>query len=448
MKFLKFLWLSLTMILILIACSDNDKNEVLDKHDPNKEIMISGFFPDSGYIASQVIIEGSNFGSDTSQVRLYFNEKRATIINAQGNKLYALTPRLPGDTCTLKLVIGQKEAIADQEFRYKTQMNVSTIAGSRGANDGHFLEGSLATAAFGNIRGTVADSYGNIFVSMYGTGTPGVARVDTKGNAVTWVTDASNYIEAWNSPTKNPVSNVIYFPSNTGAMVLELNPLNLWTPRIRNIKAPSKEQIEGGMYDADPLDFNRMHSLAYNPADGKLYTRTYQGGIGRIEPVTYVGEILGGKGAILDRIIDVDSYVAIDHNDPDWLYISYFQKNCIRRVNIKTFEWEDYVGMETGAGSWRDGVGKDAEFNQPRCIIFDNESNMYIADMGNQCIRKVTKEKVVSTITGIPQSWGTADGPPELAQFDNPFGIDIDHEGNIYIGEAANNRMIRKLTME
>lgn len=447
MKLIKKLWLLAAIIAVNIACSDSDDERVIENYDPNKEVIIKNFFPDSGGIATKMIIEGVNFGSDTSKIDVRFNEKKAAVITAQGDKMYVLAPKLPGDTCVIKVRIGDQEVTADKEFRYLTQMTVSTVAGSNGANGGKFLEGSLATAAFGNIRGTAADKYGNVFLSMYVSGgSIGVCRVDIPNNQVTWVSDIIGNGVAWNSPAVHSETQAIWFPSNSGQMVLVLDPLNLWMPRAYTIKRPSAEQIEQGMVDFNIADIGTMHSLAYNPKDNKFYTRCYNGRFLSIDAETFTGQILGNK--VLDDNISVDSYAGIDPTDGEWLYFSYYQRHFVRRLNLKTLEFENYAGTRSQVGSWRDGIGDDAEFKNPRCIIFDSEGSLYVADMGNHCIRKVTKERVVSTVTGKPGSTGTTDGSPDKALFNNPFGIGVDHEGNVYIGEAAPNRMLRKLTME
>ena len=83
---------------------------------------------------------------------------------------------------------------------------------------------------------------------------------------------------------------------------------------------------------------------------------------------------------------------------------------------------------------------------------FDNigeseEENLYIADSGNHCIRKVTPEGVVSTVIGNPNTSGYKDGTPEIALFTEPWGLAIDSEGTIYIGDK-DNRCVRKLSIE
>ena len=72
---------------------------------------------------------------------------------------------------------------------------------------------------------------------------------------------------------------------------------------------------------------------------------------------------------------------------------------------------------------------------------------MYIADTENHVIRKVTPDGKVSTVIGQAGEAGYRDGSPETALFDNPYGVCINKEGIIYIGDF-NNQCIRRLAIE
>jgi sugar lactone lactonase YvrE len=91
------------------------------------------------------------------------------------------------------------------------------------------------------------------------------------------------------------------------------------------------------------------------------------------------------------------------------------------------------------------GPANNARFNQPRAVATDNDGNLYIADMRNHVIRKVTNG-VVNTVAGNGTA-GTAGagGPATAAQLAQPTGMTIDNDGNIFIADY-NASVIKKVT--
>jgi sugar lactone lactonase YvrE len=85
-----------------------------------------------------------------------------------------------------------------------------------------------------------------------------------------------------------------------------------------------------------------------------------------------------------------------------------------------------------------DGVGYAAQFNRPLAITVSPAGDLYVADTGNNTVRKVTTTGVVSTFAGDPNSFGTADGTGNNARFYGPSGIASDSEGNLYVADAYN----------
>lgn len=122
------------------------------------------------------------------------------------------------------------------------------------------------------------------------------------------------------------------------------------------------------------------------------------------------------------------------------LYVGDFDNNMIRKVTpggvVTTLAGAPTIGDA-------DGTGATARFSSPTELAVDSNGNIFVADAGNNRIRKITPAGVVTTVAGSTHGW--ADGVGSAAQFNAPFGIAIDAEDNVYIADRNNNR-IRKMT--
>ena len=128
------------------------------------------------------------------------------------------------------------------------------------------------------------------------------------------------------------------------------------------------------------------------------------------------------------------------------LYVVDWGSDRIRKITPKG-EVSTLAGSEEG---FADGQGSAARFSHPFGIAIDAEGNLYVADSGNNRIRKITPEGEVSTLAGSGKLFAVgsfADGQGNAARFKWPLGIAIDMAGNLYVADTFNNR-IRKVTLK
>ncbi len=93
-----------------------------------------------------------------------------------------------------------------------------------------------------------------------------------------------------------------------------------------------------------------------------------------------------------------------------------------------------------------DGAGASASFNTPSALALGPDGNLYVADTGNNRIRKITPDGNVSTVAGSGTA-GYVDGPATQAQFNGPIGLAISPGGDIYVADTYND-VIRMITTE
>ena len=113
-------------------------------------------------------------------------------------------------------------------------------------------------------------------------------------------------------------------------------------------------------------------------------------------------------------------------------------------------ELSSIVSISTLAGSGvsgsTDGTGTAASFGYIEGVSIDSKGNIFVAGVGNNLIRKITPEGVVTTFAGSGSA-GSDEGTGTAASFYNPGYMAIDSKDNIYLTDTGNN-LIRKITSE
>lgn len=102
------------------------------------------------------------------------------------------------------------------------------------------------------------------------------------------------------------------------------------------------------------------------------------------------------------------------------------------------------AGILRQAG-FTDGSGFYARFDHPNGLAVDAAANVYVADGSNHVIRKITADGIVTTLAGSVRNAGSVDGVRNGARFNHPVSLAVDDIGNVYVTEL-NNHAIRKLT--
>lgn len=100
-----------------------------------------------------------------------------------------------------------------------------------------------------------------------------------------------------------------------------------------------------------------------------------------------------------------------------------------------------------GRGKHADGQAHEASFKEPCGLVVDAKGRVYVADSDNQCIRLISPEGLVSTVAGDGKSPADfADGPALQARFSTPTGLCLAPGGLIYVADSKNH-CIRRITL-
>ena len=449
------------LVLIFTACKKN-KDVERSGYDPKLSIQTESVYPDSGGMLDQVILTGSNFGNDPKAIKVYFNQKRAIVRGAVGNKLLVLAPRLPGDNCAISVVIGKDSVVFSKKFRYIKNYVLNYIAGQQGGIQGSFDEGALTSTFFnGGLTFLAMDPINNLlFTQMRGEGYQGVIAYINEEKAFSkflFIAENQNTAGSTMGPVFEPTQNKMVVPGHNNGYFWEVDVTNSFSIVKRQVLRLSQdqfspEQIAAG-YKAIPSNIQYIYSYGYSSHDGFLYSRTYGGMVYKFKLSDRVGSLVTG----LAPTGASDNYVAFDPYDPTKLYCSLFNQHKISVIDITKAPtdpaFETVVAGTGGVGAFQDGHISIARFNQPNQFVITKDQDtgdkvMYICDSGNNCIRKlnlVTNQ--VTTVAGIPNKPGYSTGPPTKSQLSYPMGITANADGDLYIADRAN-RVVFKLAFQ
>lgn len=423
----------LSILAFLWGCK-KENEPVKQDFDPNVPVELLNFFPDSGGVGTQMIIEGNNFGSDTSLIKVFINNKRAPLIGANGTALYVLVPSR-ADTGVVKVQVGKgdqlKESISKTAFNYIFMPAVSTLLGFTD-KDGKtaIVDGPFDKAQFEEPYWMTFDQHKNIYLLEQRRG---LRFIDMAKKEVKTLFRTGKGLDRPRTLSFSPGYDTLYVTNDQ------------WDERGLSTAALTPAS---GFTEWNSLIYNRTtNGGAAHPQTGDYFYNSYVNG------EVFKWNKANNNSEMLFRVADNNWEFNIQFAPSgDFAYIIVINQHYIlkSRYNRQTRKLEAPVHFVGGRGSagHNDGVGVDARFDQPHQGAFDENDNFYVADIFNHCIRKITPEGVVSTFAGRPRNAGYGDGALRDAQFDQPYGIIYDSAtGTFYVADLINRR-IRTISVE
>jgi sugar lactone lactonase YvrE len=150
----------------------------------------------------------------------------------------------------------------------------------------------------------------------------------------------------------------------------------------------------------------------------------------------------GDGGAAVAAQLSNPSGVAVGPTGT--IYVADAGNNRIRAIDAGN-RIVTVVGDGTAGFSGDGSAGGSARLNAPAGMAVDAGGSLYIADAGNNRIRKVDVSGVITTVAGSGIAGSSGDGAPAIAaQLNGPLGVAVDTAGNLYIADEGNSR-IRKV---
>ena len=128
------------------------------------------------------------------------------------------------------------------------------------------------------------------------------------------------------------------------------------------------------------------------------------------------------------------------------LYIAESSQNIVREVDASTGDISTVAGTGTAGYTGDGGAATSAELNSPHGLAVDSSGNLFIADSGNNVVRKVTVSSGdISTFAGDGTAGYSGTGAATSAELNDPQDLALDSSGNLYIADSGNS-VIREVS--
>jgi hypothetical protein len=150
--------------------------------------------------------------------------------------------------------------------------------------------------------------------------------------------------------------------------------------------------------------------------------------------------VLGDNGPATSAYLYDPGGVAVDSAGN--VYIADGENNRLRKVSNGVIT--TVAGNGTPGFSGDNGPATSAQLHDPARVAVDSAGNLYIADNNNYRIRKVSNGAITTVAGNGTRGFSGDNIPATSAQFHDPFGVAVDSAGNLYIADSGNNR-IRKV---
>jgi uncharacterized protein (TIGR03437 family) len=341
-------------------------------------------------------------------------------------------------------------------FKVDTSGNLTLIAGT--SRPGYSGDGGPAVSAqLNGPQGLALDTEGNLYIAdslnnvvrmvsggvistVVGNGTAGYSgdgglAVNAQLNAPNGMTiDKSDNL--YIADTSNNVVRQVALPAGTIVTFAGVQfpgySGDLYAATAAQMFGPTDVAVDssGNVYIADTG--NGLIRQVATTGDISTYAGSTSGAT--------TGITLGDGGAADMAILNQPVGVAVDSAGN--LYISEFGDARIREVTVTKV----IINTIAGTGSYGflgdGGKATSALMAGPRGISIDSSGNIYVADLWNDRVRKISSSGTISTIAGDGVYSSSGDGGPAvLAELNTPRGVAVDPAGNVYVADTLNYRV-------
>ncbi|GEM_PF-1957566 len=287
-------------------------------------------------------------------------------------------------------------------------------------------DGTGGEAAFKSPYGLIADPDGTLYVADAGGNSIRVVSPEGVVSTMKLMNDLGDEftLKTIHDVVRDSQGN-FYVPERANHRILKISPQG-----VVSVLAGSTRGFRDGA--GQTAKFNFPMGLAVDSDDNIYVADSNNNRIRKISP--------SGQVTTIGQRTDFSDPFEVASGPDGNLYVADRGGNRVIRLSL-----QGEATVIAGSGTQPDGTGTYPRLGRPTGIDVDASGNVYVAEIENHTIRKISPSGVVSILAGAINQKGSAQGEATVARFDGPAGVTVDAAGNLYVAEVHSD-VIRKIS--
>ena len=354
---------------------------------------------------------------------------------------------------------GDKLYIADKDNNRIRLINgsgiITTVAGN-GTPTFSGDNGSALTASLTEPSGVCVDASGNLYIADKGNNR--VRKVNTIGTIITVAGDGTQGYSgdgatATAAQLQYPIdvafdaAGNLYISDSGNAKIRKVSTSAIITTVAGSGSAYNNGDnglsVQSSVCDIAAIAHDASGNTYFSEPQNQIIRKINANGIITTIAGTGIAGYVGDGGDALDAKLYLPEGIAVNNNN---IYFADKGNNCIRKIDAAGVI-ETIAGDGTQGYSGDGGPAVSATLNHPTSVAVDASGNIYIVDNGNNCIRMINPGGTITTIAGTGSAGYNGDAiPATTARLNNPYKVIVSNTNELYVSDVNNHR-IRKIVI-